>query len=128
MDRDCKLFLELLVFRSVTLILRLSDDKYFFHNSCVVSFQFRNVFKNRGECISGLSLLGVLVSFVGKDQLSMNLYQKITRYCDILQRLCILKRFGGNSESLVSVESKVIFYRGLSKFLNDNYCIAYCSS
>ena len=50
--------------------------------------------------------------FVGKDQLSRKLYQKIAPYCDILQRLCILRRFEGESESLVSVESKVIVYSG----------------
>ena len=51
--------------------------------------------------------------FVGKDQLSRKLYQKIAPYCDILQRLCILRRFGGKGESLVSVESKVIVYSEL---------------
>ena len=50
---------------------------------------------------------------MGKDQLSKKLYQKIAPYCDILQRLCILRRFGGNSESLVSVVSKFIVYSGL---------------
>ena len=69
-------------------------------------------FEMRCECIQGLSQLGV-VFFVGKDQLSKKLYQKIAPYCDILQRLCILRRFGGNSESLVSVVSKFIVYSGL---------------
>ena len=51
--------------------------------------------------------------FVGKDQLSRKLYQKIVPYCDIIQRLCILRRFEGEGESLVSEESKVIVYSGL---------------
>ena len=50
---------------------------------------------------------------VGKYQLSKKLYQKKAPYCDILQRSCILRRFGGKGESLVSVESKVIVYSGL---------------
>ena len=63
-------------------------------------FRITHTGKSVNFPVTGLSQLGVVVSFVGKDQLSWNLYQKIARYCDILQRFCILKRFGGNSESL----------------------------
>ena len=72
---------------------------YFYHNSCVVSFEFRNFFKIRCESIQGFDQLGVVVSLVGKDKLSRKLYQKIAQYCDILQQLYILKRL----EAVVSL-------------------------
>ena len=61
---------------------------YFYHNSCVVSFEFQSVLK-----------------YVMSSFLFRKLHQKIAQCCDVLQILCILWRFGGNIESLVSVES-----------------------
>ena len=73
---------------------------YFYHK-----LRIPECFKIRYECTQGLSQLGVLVSFVGKDRVFRKLYQKIAQCCDVLQILIILWRFGGNIESLVSVES-----------------------
>ena len=55
--------------------------------------------------IQGLSQLRAVVSIVGKDRISRQFYQKIAQYCDILQRFCILRRFGGTRTPKTCVDS-----------------------
>ena len=116
MDRDCKKFLEFLV--TMTLILKLfwwhSQEnwnillvyvimKYFFHNSCVVSFEFQNVFKYVINDYNSRTQSTKSSSFYCWKR--PNILAVLPKDRIILQRFCILRRFGGTRTPTTCVDS-----------------------